>query len=130
MADRVRFLGTLDKALLAEVFRAADVFAIASTSESQSMTLLQTMSSGLPSVGARWRALPEYIASDSGFLAMPGEPADFANQIERILSQPRLREEMRLNAYRTAQKFSIANVVDAWESIYTGTLKRHRHEFS
>jgi len=127
VAQHVRFLGTLDKASLADVFRAADVFAIASTSESQSMTLLQAMSCGLPAVGARWRALPEYITSASGLLATPGEPADFARQLVTILSQPMLQQTMCLHAHRAARRFSVATVVDAWEDIYARTIRAYRH---
>ncbi len=125
IAQRVRFLGTLGKADLAEVFRAADVFAIASTSETQSMTLLQAMSSGLPAVGARWRALPEYITADAGLLAEPGAPEDFAGKLMTILMQPALQEHMQVHTRRIATGYSISSVVDRWEDIYAATAKNH-----
>lgn len=121
VADRIRFLGTLDKTTLAEAFRAADVFAIASTSETQSMVLLQAMSSGLPAVGARWRALPEYIPDGTGLLAEPWKPPSFAMQLTTLLKQAPLRAQMGEKAAQLAQRFSIADVVDTWERLYMMT---------
>lgn len=125
IAERVIFLGTLDKGRLAEVFRAADAFAIASTSESQSMVLLQAMSAGLPAVGARCRALPEYITADCGLLAAPGDPADFARQLTALLSDPGRQETMGRRAHRAASRFSVATVVAAWEETYAMTIQTY-----
>ena len=118
VGERVRFPGTLDKAALAKVFQASDVFAIASTSETQSMVLMQAMSAGLPVVGANWRALPEYIDAESGFLAQPGDPEDFARGLTRLLLSPTLRKHMGEHAIRKTQLFSIAAVTHRWEEIY------------
>ncbi len=122
VAHQVRFLGTLDKTALADAYRAADVFALASTSETQSMVLLQAMSSGLPAVGARWRALPEYITDGTGLLAEPGNHEDFAAQLVTVLrQQPWLRTRMGEDAARAAQRCAISEVVAAWEEIYAAT---------
>ncbi|WP_213992926.1 glycosyltransferase [Sodalis sp. dw_96] len=116
--ERIRFLGTLDKATLAEAFHAADIFAIASTSETQSMVLIQAMSAGLPVVGARWRALPEYIDPQSGFLAQPGDSEDFARRLTHLLRSPALRKQMGEHAALKTKQFSITTVTSRWEEIY------------
>ncbi|TKI04599.1 glycosyltransferase [Martelella alba] len=118
VSERVRFLGTLDKAALADVFHAADIFANASTSETQSMVLMQAMSAGLPAVGARWRALPEYIDGQSGLLAEPGDDADFARKLTQLLCNPTLRKQMGEHAASKTQLFSIATVTSRWEELY------------
>ncbi len=118
VGQRVKFLGTLDKPALAQAYRAADVFAIASTSETQSMVLLQAMSSGLPAVGARWRALPEYIADDAGLLAEPGDAGQFAAHLLTLLREPSMRAQMGERAWAKARRFGIAETVAAWERIY------------
>jgi len=118
VAPQVRFTGVLDHATLAEHCRAADVFAIASTSESQSMTLLQAMSAGLPAVGARHGALIEYLPEQTGMLADPDQPAQFAAMLARILGSPALRERMSAHAERAAARFAVAAVADVWQDIY------------
>lgn len=120
VGERVRFLGTLDKPTLANAFHAADVFAIASTSETQSMVLIQAMSAGLPVVGARWRALPEYIDARSGFLAQPGDHEDFACRLTQLLQSGTLRKQMGDHAVRQTRQFSITSVTSRWEEIYAG----------
>ncbi|MEA9391241.1 glycosyltransferase [Acerihabitans sp. TG2] len=118
VGNRVRFLGTLDKATLAAVFHAADIFAIASTSETQSMVLIQAMSAGLPVVGANWRALPEYIDERSGFLAQPGDEQDFARRLTLLFHSPALRQQMGEHAINKTKDFSITAVTNRWEEIY------------
>jgi glycosyltransferase involved in cell wall biosynthesis len=118
VGHRLKFLGTLDKPALAQAYRAADVFAIASTSETQSMVLLQAMSSGLPAVGARWRALPEYISEETGLLAEPGHDDEFAAHLLTILREPSLRARMSECAAKKARRFGLAETVSAWERIY------------
>jgi 1,2-diacylglycerol 3-alpha-glucosyltransferase len=122
---QVRFVGTLDHSALAEMCRAADVFAIASTSESQSMVLLQAMSAGLPSVGACYGPLIEYITPETGILADPKQPAAFTDALARLLCRPDLRADMGERAVQTVARFSVAAVVDAWQDVYA---RIHRGE--
>ena len=105
--------------------RTADLFAIASTSETQSMVLLQAMSSGLPAVGARWRALPEYIGDDAGLLAEPGDAAQFAAHLLSILRAPSMRAQMGERATAAARRFGLAETVSAWEQIYAAQGASH-----
>ena len=62
---QVRFLGTLPQADLAPLLQASNVFAIMSTSETQSMVLLQAMACGLPVVAADSRACSVFQAEGS-----------------------------------------------------------------
>lgn len=118
VAQSVRFLGTLDQPTLARAMLAADVFAIASTSETQSMVTLQAMAAGLPVVGARWRALPETIGSRAGLLAAPGDAEDFARKISSLLADPPMRSSMGADARLRAARSGLERIVDAWESVY------------
>jgi 1,2-diacylglycerol 3-alpha-glucosyltransferase len=118
VAAHVRFTGTLRHDALAELCRAADVFALASTSESQSMVLLQAMSAGLASVGARHGPLVEYITPEVGLLAEPGQPEAFAQALAGLLRQPDLRAAMEAQATRHVAKFGVPVVVDAWQDVY------------
>ncbi len=119
VAARVRFTGTLSHVALAELCRASDVFAIASTSESQSMVLLQAMSTGLPVVGARHGPLIEYVTPDVGLLATPDEPDAFADALARVLTAPDRRAAMGVKAAHMTARFGVSAVVDAWQEIYT-----------
>ncbi|CAG8998808.1 MAG: Alpha-monoglucosyldiacylglycerol synthase [Candidatus Celerinatantimonas neptuna] len=129
VAEHVKFLGVLDSATLAKAYQAADLFSIASTTETQSMVLLQAMSSGLAAVGARWRALPEYIDPRSGRLAEPGNPEHFAEHFLMLLSHSQLREQLGQFARDKVQRYSINDVTTRWEKIYRQTCRNFSHSF-
>lgn len=117
IADRVRFMGTLGHAALAELFAASEVFAIASLSETQSMVLLQAMACGLPAVGARCGGLIEHIPPETGFLTEPDDAADFAAKLLHALADP-WRATRAVAARRVAERHSIPAITAAWESLY------------
>jgi 1,2-diacylglycerol 3-alpha-glucosyltransferase len=121
----VRFLGTLTKREVSELFHAADAYAIASVSESQSMTLIQAFAAGLPAVGARWRAIPEYLNEERGFLFVRNDWEAMAGHLETLLLNDPLRKNMGERAHQFAQKFSTSAIVDEWEKIYKKVVEGH-----
>lgn len=122
IGQRVLFMGTLEHRVLAQVLAASDVFAIASTSETQSMVLLQAMACALPAVGARSGGLIEHISESAGLQAQPGSADDFKDKLIKVLSDDGLRQSMARQARRFTQEFSISRVADAWEALYERVL--------
>jgi glycosyltransferase involved in cell wall biosynthesis len=120
--DRVHFLGTLTKKEVAELYYASDVYAIASLSETQSMSLIQAFATGLPAVGVRWRAIPEYLSPERGFLFERNNIQEMAQHMEIVLTDESLRHKLGRNAASFAQRFSVEKVADEWEEIYQGVL--------
>lgn len=120
--DAVRFVGTLDHRALAELFAAADLFAIASTSETQSMVLLQAMACGLPAVGVRAGGLAEHVAPGTGLLAQPHSAAHFAEQVLAVLDSEARQRAMGEAARRFAARFSLPRITDAWEAFYADAV--------
>lgn len=118
------FTGTLDKATLAKLYRASNVFAIASTSETQSMVLMQAMASGIPVVGVNARALPEYINAQSGFVVAPGDHASLADKLLQLLENPNLAAELGAGGRKNAEQYSVAHIAERWEAIYTSAISK------
>ena len=118
LESAVRFLGTLSHQALAEAYQASDLFAIASTSETQSMVLLQAMNCALPAVGADSLSLKEYIPIEAGFRAVPGSEEDFSSKVTRVLKDRQEGERLSAGALTFGQKFSPEAVVSRWEEIY------------
>lgn len=123
VAERVRFLGTLGHDDLAMLFQACEAVAIASTSESQGMALLQAMACGLPAVGARHGPLVEYIPAEAGLLAPPGEAGAFAAALAELLAAPERRARMGAAAAGFAARFGVPAVADAWQRVYAGAAR-------
>jgi 1,2-diacylglycerol 3-alpha-glucosyltransferase len=122
IAHRVRFLGTLAQARLARLLRASDAFAIMSTSETQSMVLLQAMASGIPVIAADSRALPEFVTPSNGVLADPHDPASLAHALAALLAAPDRRRAMGEAGRRSAEAYCVDAVTDAWEAVYRSVL--------
>lgn len=114
----VKFLGTLNKKKLAEVYQASDIFTIMSTSETQSLTLMQAMASRIPVIGARARALPEYINSENGFLVEPGDAKTLAETLVKLLADDSLRSRLGQGGRVFSEQFSPENIARKWLSIY------------
>jgi glycosyltransferase involved in cell wall biosynthesis len=123
VAAQVKFLGTLPHEELAPLLRVSDAFAIMSTSETQSMVLLQAMASGVPVIAANSRALPEFVGPDNGILVDPHDPAPVARALAGLIASPERRRLLGVAGRRRAEKHSVEAVTDAWESLYGSVLQ-------
>jgi 1,2-diacylglycerol 3-alpha-glucosyltransferase len=120
---QVKFLGTLPQDDLARLLRTSDTFAIMSTSETQSMVMLQAMASGVPVVAADSRALPEFVTPANGVLVDPHDPVRLARVLEDLLASPTRRHEMGAAGRLTAERHSVETVTDEWEALYRSVLQ-------
>lgn len=130
VADSVKFLGFLDQATLVEAYNAGKVFAITSTSDTQSMVMMQAMACGLPVVGVNARALPEYINRDNGFVVEPENPEALAKQLIAILKNPALEKKLGEGGRKTALQFSPEKIADRWEQIYREAIENHGKRYN
>ena len=120
----VKFTGFLSRATLPHAYKTADVFAMMSTSDSQSIALMQAYSSGVPAVCARARGLPDYTPKEAGFLVEPGDHKALAEKLKLLLNDSYLRERMGAAAAGYVKKFSPEKIADEWEQIYREVTPR------
>jgi glycosyltransferase involved in cell wall biosynthesis len=119
VAEHVRFLGFVPDADLPGLYRLADVFAIASQAELQSLATMAAMASGLPVVAAEAGALGELVhAGENGFLARPGRPAEFADCLALLCREASLRARMSKASARIIGEHDRHRVLARWEFIY------------
>ncbi len=120
----IKFTGFLSRATLPHAYKTADVFAMMSTSDSQSIALMQAYSGGIPAVCARARGLPDYTPSEAGFLVEPGDHKALAEKIKLLLNDPGLRGRMGAAATEFAKKFSPEKIAAEWEQMYRQVIGR------
>lgn len=118
LKNQVKFLGRLDKADLARLYQASEVFATASTSEIQPLTVLQSMACGCPPVVVDARGLPECVSADTGRLVPAGDYQSLAKEIVKLLNNDSLRQELSLNGQKSMQELSGAKIAEKWEEIF------------
>jgi glycosyltransferase involved in cell wall biosynthesis len=129
VSARVRFLGFVPGADLPGLYRLADVFAIASQAELQSLVTMEAMASGLPVVAVDAGALGELVhAGENGFLTRPGpvtaEAAAMADCLDLLGRDPALRGKMSKASLRIIGPHDRDRVLARWESIYRALAGR------
>ncbi len=120
----VRFLGTVDKPTLAQVYSASEVFVSASASENQPLTLLQAFACGLPAVGVNARGLGEHIDPSCGIRVEPGTIQGLSDATLRFFTQPQYAKECGKNAHKWADQYSISRVTEQWEALYESCIQK------
>jgi glycosyltransferase involved in cell wall biosynthesis len=119
VADRVRFPGFVADDDLPGLYRLAEVFAIASRAELQSLVTMAAMASGLPVVAADAGALAELVQpGENGFLARPGQAAEFAESLGLLCRDADLRARMSKASLRIISGHDGHRLLSRWESIY------------
>jgi 1,2-diacylglycerol 3-alpha-glucosyltransferase len=125
VAERVRFLGFIPGTDLPGLYRLADVFAIASEAELQSLVTMEAMASGLPVVAVNAGALGELVhAGENGFLARPGRAADVAGSLDLLCRDRELRARMSKSGLRIIADHDRHRLLARWESIYSALASR------
>lgn len=117
------FTGYMSGADLHAAYASGDVLLFPSTTETLGFAALEAFASGVPVVAANAGGLPFVVADgDTGVLVDPEAPnAAWADPIERILTQPELRERMsaagRAEAERWTWRASTETVLGYYEEV-------------
>src|SRR5699024_8850673 len=86
IGDRVTLTDFVSDEELRQHLTDGAVFAMPSTAELQSIATMEAMASGLPVIAADAMALPHLVHDgDNGYLFTPGDAADLAQKLERVL---------------------------------------------
>jgi 1,2-diacylglycerol 3-alpha-glucosyltransferase len=119
----VHFLGFVPERDMPALYRASDLFAIASECEVQSLPTLQAVASGLPVVAAKAAALPELVHDGAnGFLVPPGDPEAIAKAILRVLGDSAMAGRMGREGFSIAQSHAETRTFDRYENLYHQVL--------
>ena len=119
LSGRVRFLGFVPGQDLPGLYRLADIFAIPSEAELQSLTTMEAMASGLPVVAADACALAELVCHRrNGFLASPGRGGEMAAYLDILMSDPGRRAGMGAESLRIISGHDQHRSLAKWESLY------------
>lgn len=101
MGSRVRFVGAVDPSRVPELYRLADVFVSASRTETQGLTFLEALASGVPVVCRDDAALDGVVVAGRNGQRCT-TPEEFTRSLTRLLQEPDLRRWWGRRAVRTA----------------------------
>ena len=119
--NRVRFTGVLTGADLADVYKAMDIFAFSSLSETQGLVLAEAMASGTPVVALDAPGAREVVRDRANGRLLPADASygEFAATLSELLRcGEEERADMRIKALKTAEAFSSETALTRTIALY------------
>jgi glycosyltransferase involved in cell wall biosynthesis len=119
LSSRVNLLGSLSQTAVLENLQAADIFALASTTDAQGATdvfptvILEAMASARPVVSTRLAGIPELVMqNETGIVVSPGDTSALTDALEQLLRDSDLRMRYgQAGRKRIEQHFRIENTI-------------------
>lgn len=124
--QNLSFIGSVHPKDMPNLYHTHDILISSSHSEQSSgRTLLEAMSSGTAIVSAVTESNSEILENEVNALLFPKYNLDlFAEQIQRLLEDNKLRESIRTNARKTIEgKFRMAQSMDSLEKVLRKTAE-------
>jgi 1,2-diacylglycerol 3-alpha-glucosyltransferase len=119
LEDNVHLLGYVPEVDLPALYRSADLFAIASICEVQSIPALQAVATGLPIVAANAAALPELVRPEhNGLLVTPDDPLALGEALQKVTGDPAYRRELGRASLELADDHSEQETFRAYAKLY------------
>jgi len=114
---RVHFLGSLTDQEVGAEYASASLLLLLSTAEGFGLPVLEAMANGCPVIAADRAALPE-VTADAGILVDPDKPAQVAEAMRRVVSDPLRRQEMIARGRRRAASSTWQDVAVRMRDVY------------
>ena len=124
LTDYIEYRGWLNSDNKKEVFTEEIALnLLPSYNEGLPMTILETMSYGIPNISTNVAAIPEVINKNNGYINDPGDYKIVAEQIIKFLNNKELRKKLSDNSYKTIKdNFSIEKHITEISKIYDGVI--------
>jgi glycosyltransferase involved in cell wall biosynthesis len=124
IADRVKFLGV--RSDIPDLMRAADVFALTSSSEAASLTLMEAMASGLPAVVTDVGGNGEIVRHEREGLLFPrGDAVACAAAFKRLLADPDFARQLGdAGRIRARDRYRLDRTVEEYFKLYARVTGR------
>lgn len=122
----VAFTGNLSPREVTRIYRAADLFVFASTSETQGMVLVEAMAGGCPVVAVRASGVHDVIQNGYNGVMVPESTDSWAAAVASLLTDSDKLEALSENSRTFAQSFSEENIAKKVEALYQRVVLLHK----
>ncbi len=127
LKKNVKFTGYISEREKNSLYKKADLFVTASTTDTQGLVLLEAMQYGTPIIAASAGGFKDCIKNNyNGILFKPGNINDLAKKMKEVLDNKRLWKRLSKNGYENAKKLSIENCTKSLENIYNMFMRRQK----
>lgn len=125
IADKVIFTGSVPWEKVALYYSIGDVFVNASMTETQGLTFIEAMASGVPVVAKYAPNLAEFIEHNVNGLLVKHDK-EFAKAIISVLTNKDLTKKLKVNGFITASQNSSKEFGDKLIEIYTQVINNYK----
>jgi glycosyltransferase involved in cell wall biosynthesis len=123
VADRLVITGFLKPSQLRDAYKAMDLFAFSSLTETQCMVLVEAMAAGVPVVALDAPGVREVVNDGNNGYLINGNETEFIQALDRIASCSNTnRKQLSLAAVDTALEHDIDDTVDKALSLYQALI--------
>ena len=121
IADKVHFLGQLNRMELLEQYKSSDLFILPTREDCFALVILEAMCSGLPIICSRYAdgAYDLIEEGKNGFIIDPYDKKIFAATIERVLRDEKLQKTMQKQSEQILEQFRFENVSKGYMAAIT-----------
>jgi len=122
LETRVTLTGYVPDDDLPALINCAEVFAFPSVFEGFGLPPLEAMACGVPVVCSNASSLPE-VVSDAGFLVAPDDVPGWTETLNRLLTEPALRADLRTRGLARARQFTWGAAAHQTLEVYQSVLR-------
>ncbi len=126
LADKIIFTGTVSPDGIALYYKLGDIFLSASQSETQGLTYIEALASGLLAVCRKDSCLDNVITNGENGGQYTNFD-EFSQLVKTILEHNELYIKLSENLVKTAQKYSAEEFAKNIESVYKSVLEKRKH---
>lgn len=123
--NRIIFTGSIEHDVLVKsgIYSACEIFATASETENQPMTILESQVNGCICVGTDARGVPGMVINGkSGIIVDKGDYQAMGDAFNSIFNDPGKMISMKQETLKEVEKHFLSNVVEQWENVYSALL--------
>jgi glycosyltransferase involved in cell wall biosynthesis len=116
--EEVIFCGEVNYEEIRYYYKIADVFTMASASESFGIVTIEALASGLPVLAVKAPGAMDILTDGFDGLLTDDNIEHFAKALEKIIRDPKLRERLSKGALKTSAKYSINMISERMLNLY------------
>jgi 1,2-diacylglycerol 3-alpha-glucosyltransferase len=126
--QQVIFTGVVKHEDLPAIYQAADLFLMASTTETFGLVIIEAMAAGLPVIAVEARGSKDIVIPGLNGILTAEEPQIFAAAIQSLLNNENQRSAMSQAAKQSAARYSVENIADELVTLYEEAIKHSQRK--
>jgi len=122
LGARVKLLGYVEGARLAQLYQAASVFLFPSLEEGFGIPVLEAFANGIPVITSEASSMPE-VGGEAALYVNPHDPAEIAFNVVQAAEDFPLRADLIEKGLARARQFTWRRTAEATLAVYDEVLK-------